>query len=79
VGDQEVGELAGARVAQRPARGAAGGDPVDQDEGLLVDRHHPLGEQLAQRDLQPGAGAGNLVHAVQLEDGQLADPHPGCP
>ena len=77
MGEQEVGQLAGARVAQRPARRAAGGDPVDDLDGFLVDGHHPLGEQLAQRDLQPGTGAGDLVHAVQLEVGELADAHPG--
>ncbi len=38
---------------------------------------HPLGEQLAQRHLQPGALAGDLVHAVEFEVPQLADAHPG--
>jgi hypothetical protein len=56
-----------------------GGDPVEQVEGFLVDRHHPFGVQLAQRHLQPGAGAGDLVHAVQFEVEQLADAHPGGP
>ena len=79
VGEQEVGQLAGARVAQRPARRAVLSDPVDEREGFLLDGHHPLGEQLAQRDLQPGAGAGDLVHAVQFQVGQLADAHPGGP
>ena len=79
VGEQEVGHLPGPRVAQRPARRAVRGDPVDDLDGLLVNRHHPLGEQLAQRDLQPGPGPGDLVHAVQLEVGQLADAHPGGP
>ena len=79
VGEQEIGQLAGARVAQRPARGAIGGDPVDDLDGLLVDGHHPLGQQLAQRDLQPGPGPGDLVHAVQLQVGELPDAHPGSP
>jgi hypothetical protein len=77
VGEQEVSHLPGAGMAQRPARGPVLGDPVDDLDRLVVDRHHPLGEQLAQRHLQPGARAGDLVHAVQLERGELADPHPG--
>ena len=77
VGEQEVGQLPGPRVAQRPARRPVLGDPVDDLDGLLVDRHHPLGEQLAQRHFQPGARAGDLVHAVQFEHGELADAHPG--
>jgi hypothetical protein len=52
-------------------------DPVDDVEGLVVDRHHPLGVQLAQGDLQPGSRAGNLVHAVQFEVEELTDAHPG--
>ncbi len=79
VGEQEVGQLAGPRVAQRPARRAVGDDPVDDLDGLLVDGHHPLGQQLPQRYLQPGTGPGDLMHAVQLEVGQLADAHPGGP
>ena len=55
------------------------GDLVDQGEGFLVDRHHPLSVQLAEGDFQPGPGAGHLVHAVQLEVEQLADAHPGGP
>jgi hypothetical protein len=54
-------------------------DPVDQLKGLLVDGHHPLGVELAQRDFQPCPRAGNLVHAVQFQIDQLADAHPGGP
>ena len=79
VGEQEVGLLAGARVAQWPAWGAVGDDPVDEPGGFLVDGDHPLGEQLAQRDFQPGAGAGDLVHAVQLQVDEFADAHAGGP
>ncbi len=79
VGEQEVGQLARPRVAQRPARRAVPEDPVDELDGFLVDGHHPLGEQPAQRDLQPGAGAGDFVYAVQVQVGQLADAHPGGP
>ena len=77
MGEQELDRLAGARVRQRPAGRAVRDDPVDQVEGLVVDGHHPLGVQLAQRDLQPGPGAGDLVHAVQFQVEQLADAHPG--
>jgi len=79
VGEQEVGQLAGARVAQRPARGAVRDDPVDEPGGFLVDGHHPLGVELAQRDLQPGPGAGDLMHTIQFQVAQLSDAHPGGP
>ena len=77
VGEQELGGAPGARMAQRPARGAVGADAVDQRHGLLVKRHHPLGRELAQRHLQPGALAGDLVHTVELEVDQLTHAQPG--
>lgn len=77
VGEQEVSEFAGARVSQRAAWGAGFGDPVDDLKGFVVDGHHPLVEQFAERHFQPGALPGDLVHAVQLERGQLADAQPG--
>jgi len=46
-------------------------------EGFLVNGHHALRVQLAQRHLQPGPGSGDLVHAVELEVEQLPDPHAG--
>jgi len=77
VGEQELDQLTGARVRQRLARRAVRDNPVDQLKGLLVDGHHPLGVELAQRDLQPGPGTGNLVHTIQFQIQQLADAHPG--
>ena len=77
VGEQEVGGLASTGMAQRPACGPVPGDRVDQGDGVVVEGHHPLGGELAERDLQPGALAGDLVHAVQLEAGELTDAHPG--
>jgi len=77
VGEQELDQLTGARVRQRLARRAVRDNPVDQLKGLVVDGHHPFGVELAQRDLQPGPGAGNLVHAIQFQVAQLADAHPG--
>jgi hypothetical protein len=64
-------------MPQRPARGAVGDDAVHHLQGVLIDGDHALGVQLAQRDLDPGAVAGNLVHAVQLQVQQLPDAHPG--
>jgi hypothetical protein len=78
-GEQELGGPPGARVRDGPARRAARDDPVDEGEGFLVDGHHPLGVQLAQRHLQPRALAGNLVHAVELEIDDLPDAQPGGP
>jgi hypothetical protein len=43
-----------------------GDDAVDQRDGFLVEGHHAFGIQLAQRNLQPRALAGDLVHAVQF-------------
>ena len=76
VGEEELG--------RRPVRGcgsgrpsrAGGDDPVDQGDGLLVEGHHPLGVEFAERDFQPGAVAGDLVHAVELEVQQFADTQP---
>jgi len=53
VGEQELCGPAGARVRDRPSRRAGGRDPVDQHQRLLIQRHHPLGFELAQRHLQP--------------------------
>ena len=74
VGEQELGGPPVSRVAHRAAGRADRGDRVDQGEGFLVERHHPFAVELAERDFQPGAGAGDLVHAVELEVEQLADP-----
>ena len=77
VGEQELDRLAGARVRQRLARRAVRDDPVDELQSLIVDGHHPLGIELAQRNLQPGPGAGHLMHAIKFQVEQLADAHPG--
>ena len=79
VGEQELGGPPVSRVAHRAAGRADLGDRVDQGESLLVERHHPFAVELAERDFQPGAGAGDLVHAVELEVEQLADPQPAGP
>ena len=72
-GEQEVGGAAGSWVRDRAARAAGGADAVDQGEGLGVGRNHQFGVQLAQRDLEPGAGAGDVDDGVELEVEQLAD------
>ncbi len=77
VGEQELGGPPGAGVRQRPARGAVGDDAVDQGDGLLIERHHPFGVQLAERHLQPGTLPGDLVHAVEFEVDQFPDAQPG--
>jgi hypothetical protein len=76
MGEEEFDELSIARMAKGTTGRALGGYPIDQLHGLLVDRHHPLGEQLAEGHLHPGALAGDLVHAVKLEVAQLADAQP---
>jgi hypothetical protein len=64
-------------VRQRPAGGAPGDDPIQDDEGLVVEGDHAFGAEFAQRHLQPGAVPGDLVHAVQLEVAQLTQAQPG--
>ena len=54
-----------------------GDDAVDQRDGFLVEGHHALGVQLAQRNLQPRALAGDLVHAVQFQVDELTDAQTG--
>ena len=48
-------------------------------ESLLIQRHHPFAVEFAERDFQPGSGAGDLVHAVEFEVEQFADPQPAGP
>ena len=79
VGEQEIGEPAGAGVRHGPAGGTVLHDPVDQFDGFGVQRHHPFSVQLAQRHLQPGPRAGDLVHAVQFQVDEFPDPHAGRP
>ena len=67
VHQQEVDRCAGAGVRQRPAGSAAGGDPVEDRHGLVVEWDHPFGCELAQRHFQPGAVSVDLVHAVQFQ------------
>lgn len=74
VGEQELRWPTISRVRQRPAGGAGRDDPVDQVEGLLIERDHPFGVELAEGHLQPGALLGDLVDGVELEIEQFPDP-----
>ena len=58
VGEQELGRPPVAGVGHRPPVAADLRDVVDQREDLGVERDHPLGVELAERDLQPAAVAG---------------------
>jgi hypothetical protein len=58
VGEQELGGSPVARVRHRASGAADLGDVVDQREDLGVERDHPLGVELAERDLQPAAVTG---------------------
>jgi hypothetical protein len=77
VGEEELGRPPGFRVLHRPAGRAGRGDAVDQRDGVVVKGDHALAVELAERDFQPGAGAGDLVDAVELEVAQFADAQPG--
>src|SRR5260370_42236523 len=66
-GEQEVGWSAEPGDGAGPA-GAAQGDPfVQGGQGGRVERHGPLGGELAERHFQPAAVAGRVPHAVHLE------------
>lgn len=58
VGEQELRGPPVAGVGQRPAGAADLGDVIDQLQDVLVERDHPLGVELAERDFQPAAVAG---------------------
>jgi hypothetical protein len=77
VGQQELDPAAVARVRQRPAGRARGGDAIDDRQHVVVEGDHPVGLELAERDLQPGALSGHLVDAVELEVDEFADPQAG--
>jgi hypothetical protein len=73
VGQQELHQSAAAWVAERAPRRTVGGDTIDDHQRLVIQRHHPLGIQLPERDLEPGALAWYLMHAVELQVHQLTD------
>jgi len=64
-------------MRHRPAGRPGAGDAVDQAGGVVIERDHALAVELAERDFQPGSGAGDLVDAVEFEVAQLADAQPG--
>jgi hypothetical protein len=76
MGEQELHRSAVAAVRQRTTGRSEFNDPVDDRDGVVVERDHPLGLELAERHLQPGTLAGDLVDAVELEVAELADPDP---
>jgi len=76
VGEEELRGSSTSRVRKRSALGACRGDSIDQGDGLVVQGHHPLGIQLAQRNLEPRSVAGNFVHAIELEIEELTNAQP---
>lgn len=73
VGEQELGGPPVAGVGHRASVAADLGDVVDQFDDVVVDRDHPLGIELAERDLDPTAVARQFVQAVQLKVEQFPD------
>ena len=65
-----------AGVWQRTSGCAGSGDPVDQINGLVVERDHPFGVELPERNLQPGTVPGDFVDAVEFEVQQFTDAKP---
>ena len=78
LGEQEVRGPVQPGMRQGPLRAAPGHPFVQGGQGGLVERHGPLGGQLAERDLQPAAVAGGVPDAVQLEVEQLAEADAGA-
>ena len=76
VGKEELRGSACARVRERPTLRPGGADPVDQSDSLIVEGHHPLGVEFAERNFEPRPIAGDLVHAVEFEVEELADAQP---
>lgn len=75
-GEQEAGKGAGARVRDRAVPSALLSPLVESGERDGVERDHALGGELAQRDLQPGAGGAVVDDAADLQVEKLADPQP---
>jgi hypothetical protein len=78
LGEQEVRGPVQPGMRQGPLRAAPGHPFVQGGQGGLIQRHGPLGGQLAEGDLQPAAVAGGVPDAVQLEVEQLAQPDAGA-
>jgi len=76
--EQKVGRAAVARVRQGALRAALGHPGVHGHQGLGVQGDHPLGAELAERHLDPGAMAGRVPQAVELQVQQLAKAHAGA-
>ena len=75
--EQELSQPAVAGVGQRALPAPLGDPGVDHLHNVGVQRHHAFGVQLADRHSQPGAVAGEVQQAVQLQVEQFADAHAG--
>jgi hypothetical protein len=67
VGEEELRRPSAAGVWYRAPGRACGDDTVDQAHRLVIERHHPLGVELAERHLEPGAVAWHLMDTVELQ------------
>ena len=79
VGEEELSAPPGSGVREWATLRTGGDNAVDQGDRLVVERHHPLGVELAKRDFQPGAVAWDLVDAVEFQVEQLSDAQPTSP
>ena len=77
-GEQEVGGLAGAGVRVRALRAAVLGPGVERGYGGDVEWDGTLGAELAERDMQPGAGEPVVDDAAELEVEALAQAQSGA-
>jgi hypothetical protein len=75
VGEEKMRGPSGPWVWDGPARRAGDADPVQHLQCIIIKGDHPLGGEFAQRDLESGPLAGNLVHAVHFKVQQFPDPH----
>ena len=65
-------------MAERTPRRTVGDDAIDERQRLVIQRHHALGIQLAERDLEPCALARHFVYAIELQVHQLTDAQSRC-
>lgn len=79
LGEQELGRATGPGMAHRALAPPIGGPGVENRDGRRIERHDPLGRELAERHPEPAAGGRIVDDRVELEVEALAQPQSGPP